>query len=112
MTKQQPARRGMGTVARYWISWYQPGDDHRPIGYPPPLPILGWWKSGETDEAATLCACVEAESAEDAWRAIQDPQAWPDRGEERFCVVRGTDYVPGDRFPLSDWMKPRFGVTQ
>lgn len=95
-------------MTRFWLSWYQPLGDHRPITFPPPEPILGWWCSGETVDAWTLCAAVDAESEEKAWEIIRQKDAWPDAGEVRISSVREKNWVPGDRFPLSDWMKPRF----
>lgn len=95
-------------MMRFWMSWYQPGPDERPVTYPPPKPILGWWTSGETEEVFTICAVVEANSEADAWGEVENIDAWPDRGEKRFCKIH--DGVLGDRFPLSDWMKPRFAT--
>lgn len=97
-------------MSRFWCSWYQPGEDYRPITYPPPPNILGWWKSGETDEAATLCAVVEADNAVQAIGHIRNAKAWPEANDFRFADRAEDGWIPGDRFPLSDWMKPRFGV--
>lgn len=100
---------------RYWVSWWQGGDDARPITYPPPLPILGWWISGERfDDEETeqsICAVVEAESEDQAWEAIKQDGAWPDAGEERFCEQQSSVWIPTNRFEISgDWMKERFGL--
>ena len=95
---------------RFWISWVQPTEDHRPLHYPPGEAILGWWCSGEdcATNNSMLCAVVEAASEKQAKRVIL--KEWPEAGnvEWRFVEERGDDWLPGDRFPLSDWMKPRF----
>ena len=95
---------------RYWLSWWQGGDDYRPINYPPNEAILGWWCSGERyrgeESEFSMCAAVDAESTHAAWAAIRID--WPDMGEHRFCNVKPANFETGDRFPLSDWMLPRF----
>lgn len=90
---------------RYWLSWFQPGDDFRPMTYPPNASVLGWWKSGITEYGSTLCALVREQSESLAWSAIE--QDWPDMEDKRFCEDKGSLFLPGDRFPLSDWMKER-----
>lgn len=94
---------------RFWISWVQRTDDYRSFTFPPKESILGWWCSGyDADEKAILCAVVEAKSVAAAWLAVH--AEWPEaeRSNARFCEVKSSDFVPGDRFPLSDWMKARF----
>jgi len=92
---------------RFWISWIQQTEDFRPINYPPNEAILGWWCSGCTaDEEPILCACVDAQDDSDAEHWIN--KEWPEASEWRFFQERPGDWIPGDRFPLSDWMKPRF----
>lgn len=93
---------------RFWLSWYQPTDDYRPLTDPPHPQVLGWWCSGFRcdDEAATLCACVEAETDEEAKVYVRI--SWPEATEWRFCEEKAGSFVPGDRFPLSAWMKKRF----
>lgn len=98
-------------MTRYWLSWEQPSKDYRPMHSPPALPILGWWCSGWAPaEQAILCAVVEADSEEQAKSALAVD--WPETSavEFRFVSRMAPDYLPGDRFPLSDWMRPRFGV--
>lgn len=92
---------------RFWISWYETSEDHRPLTYPPNQAVLGWWCSGYRcfDNAAAICALVEAESEEEAENAIL--QDWPGEKEWRFLSQVEKDYDLGDRFPLSDWMKER-----
>lgn len=89
-------------MKRFWVSWYQPGEDWRPI-YPDGhgRPFDGrYWKSGErcSDDATTVCAVVDAESEDDAKDAIQ--VFWPEAGEWRFCEEKAMDWTPGDRFPM------------
>lgn len=82
----------------WWISWYQPGKDCRPLTWPPPSPILAYWcTGGAIDGPATLVALVRAPSADHARAAVIDPGAWPDAGDERFCDRRSIE--PGPRFP-------------
>lgn len=88
----------------YWISWYEPGTDHRPLSFPPNKAVLGWWCTGESGNRATICALVRAESEDAAKAAVREDWAadvW------RFCDLRPKINL-GDRFPLEDWMRPRF----
>lgn len=93
-------------MTRFWMSWYQPTEDHRPLAFPPNAAILGWWCTGyRHDNAATICALVQAESEEAAWDAVK--KDWPEM-EQRFSGEREPDYaIKSDRFPLSDWMRER-----
>lgn len=85
-------------MSNYWMSWCEPGDDYRPLTLPLPAAIRGWWCSGyDSDDNATLCALVKAESEDDAKALIC--QFWKP-GYWRFCEERGDDWLPGDRFPL------------
>lgn len=96
---------------RFWVSWIEKGTDFRPVTFPPRLPILGWWCSGyDGDDNAIICAAVEAESHAAAESGIR--QDWPGAGLEgwRFFGEQRPNWTPGDRFPLEDWMKERFGV--
>jgi hypothetical protein len=93
-------------MKRFWISWWQPGEDHRPLGYPPNESILGWWCSGSRDagpdrQERSVCAVVKAASEYDARMAVL--RDWPEATDWRFCNEEADDYRPGDRFPLSDW---------
>jgi hypothetical protein len=95
-------------VARYWISWHQPGTDCRPLSYPPNRWILGWWESGTTDAGSNLCALVEDRTEELAKASIRVD--WPEAdGNWRFCEAKSDDFVPGSRFPIEqgDWMHER-----
>lgn len=104
---------------RFWISWVQKTEDPRPINYPPNEAILGWWQSGyDQNDWPTLCACVDAESASAASCALIEE--WPELEAEimadgfhwRFYEHnKGDDWRPGNRFPLADWMVPRFAVA-
>jgi hypothetical protein len=86
------------TITRYWISWYQPTEDYRPITDPPTKNVLAWWNSGERDSdgAATLCAIIAASSADEAERTIQ--KSWPEAAEFRFNEKKSKDWLPGDSF--------------
>jgi hypothetical protein len=62
---------------RWWLSWYEPIDssgDARPRSWPLPAAIPAYWRSGETEDAAILCALVDAPTAADAWELVE--RAW------------------------------------
>jgi hypothetical protein len=93
---------------RYWLSWNEYSEDHRPLTYPPNEAILGWWCSGEGDGYSTLCALVKATHENAAWRAVK--KDWPQRiFEIRFCdeVEKGFDPRKGGRFMTEKWMEKR-----
>jgi hypothetical protein len=86
-----------------WISWFQPGDDHRPINFPPDKRVLGWWKTGERsyDSASTLVSLVLAKTEEEALSILKID--WPEVDEVRFCEDKN-DTKLSDRFPIKEWM--------
>jgi len=93
---------------RYWISWYQPTEDERPLTFPPNEAVLGYWCSGQrcADDAWTLCALVRAPSAAEAQAAIL--KDWPEASEWRFVNERDKSWRPSARFPLMySWMIDR-----
>ena len=93
-------------MKRFWCSWHQPTADFRPLRDPPNDAVLGWWCSGERgDGVAILCALVRANSAGEVERAIEGD--WPEATEWRFVEERTANWLPGDRFPLRDWMLQR-----
>lgn len=98
--------------SRFWISWEERSPDHRPLTDPPNVAILGWWCSGYGDGYATLCALVEARSERAAKAAVD--QDWPAVGRRvwRFVEERDADWLPGDRFPMSGWMRTRAEVPR
>lgn len=91
----------------WWVSWWQPGDDYRPTGWPPPAPVLAYWCSGERGDddniESSLVALVEAPDEDAAWAAILNPAAWPEAGERRFCNERDRVSPPSDRFRAPKW---------
>jgi len=95
-------------MTRFWCSWEQPTDDYRCLHWPPDERILGYWCSGEAEEAYILCAVVQAKDENDARAAVE--KEWPEFCVEewRFLNPTSNDFVPGDRFPRSDWMIERF----
>jgi hypothetical protein len=96
-------------MSRFWVSWYQPTEDYRPLTYPPNNHILGWWCSGHAEVGSTICAAIEAENEEAAREAVL--KDWPeafDVEDWRFINEKPNDWKPGDRFSLSDWMIERF----
>lgn len=104
MTKQsqQPVR--------FWLSWPQPIEDYRPLTDPPDARVLGWWCSGfDSQDVALLCALVRAANIDEAKAAVR--ASWPEAPSKRqgwrIEAERAANWLPGDRFPLSDWMLER-----
>lgn len=94
------------TIHRFWVSWVQPTKDYRPVNFPPNPKVLGWWCSGYRDEQAIIVALIEAEDEKTAEQVIK--KDWPEWSVWRFIYERDSDYQPpGDRFPLSEWMRQR-----
>lgn len=95
----------------WWVSWYQPTEDYRPLRYPPGDAILGWWCSGQrlADDAWTIVAHVCAANEGEAQATVLTD--WPEATEWRFCDP-GPPKPPGDRFPLNDWMKARYAEAK
>ncbi len=92
------------------FSWNEPdtGDgDFRPIHYPPNANVLGWWVTGYGRDYATLVAFVLATSTEEAEDILE--KDWPGKKQVRYGeVVSDVSKEVDGRFPLSDWMIPRF----
>lgn len=88
---------------RFWVSWYQPTEDHRPIFFPPEK-LLGWWCSGDSDRGDILCALLDADSEKEAKDVLA--MYWPETryiDDWRIWNHVDDDFTTGDRFPLSDW---------
>jgi len=88
-------------LKKFWMSWYQPTEDWRPLKVPLP-DGCHFWCSGYrcSDDAATLCAMWVAESEDRAKAQIQE--FWPEADEWRFVNEVESDWLPGDRFPIAD----------
>lgn len=98
-------------MSRYWCSWVCTEEDHRPVTYPPGAGVLGWWCSGyDAADNSTLCALIEAEDADAVAGVVRAD--WPEFGGAWRIEpkVVPDDFLPGDRFPLSDWMRERVGA--
>lgn len=87
-------------LTRYWVSWEEPGNDSRPIKYPPPPPVKKWWQSGESGEDGSytiICAVIDVRRKGDIALILKGywkPQTW------RFIEPQESlDWRPGDRFP-------------
>ena len=94
---------------RFWCSFIQPTDDHRPLTYPPNEAILGWWCSGyNSEDHAILCALVKAETEGHVWNAIITD--WPEAITMRFCDQVDKGWRPNDRFVITDWQRERIGI--
>lgn len=97
-------------MKRFWISWYQPSEDYRPLTYPPNAAVIGWWRTGDAETmsgitAYSLVALIEARSARAARSSVR--KDWPEAACWRFCDEKPSGWLPNDRFPLSDWMRER-----
>lgn len=94
-------------MTRYWISWSQPGEDYRPLRFPPDEKIIGWWATGFSFNTTSLCAFVVANNDEEAANSIL--KDWPEATQNgwRFFETKDPEFVPNDRFPLSEWMQER-----
>lgn len=95
---------------RFWLSWWQPGADYRPLVFPVAPPIIGWWCTGRRAGAragASLCVLVDAPD-EQAAKAALEPY-WPEAAaaEWRFCEQVAADWDPGERFPKQGTSAPR-----
>ena len=99
-------------MSRFWISWWQPGEDCRPLHFPPKEQrVLGWWRSGSDGERTSICALVEA-SAEWTAKAFV-AEDWPESvdAEWRFVERKPDGWLPNNRFPLEDWMAARIALA-
>jgi len=88
------------------MSWYDA--DARPVCWPAPAGVLGFWESGVTAEEparVTVVALVDAPDADAAQAIIA--AGWPDVGKDRFgwrfVEEREVGFVPGDRFRRPKW---------
>ena len=93
-------------IKYWWVSWYQPTEDYRPLTFPPVPELLGYWCSGSTYEDPprhTLCAAVLGDSEAEAKANIN--KYWPEATDWRFCekCEYEIDGWWSDRFPLPDW---------
>ena len=94
----------------FWLSWPQPTADFRPLTDPPDARVMGWWCSGQdAEDRALLCALVEGRTMQEAKLGVR--ASWPEapsvRCSWRIEQEREDDWTPGDRFPLSTWMRRR-----
>ena len=91
-------------MSRFWLSWYQPGEDYRPLVFPPGQVL--WWCTGyEGSDGgdAILCGLVDAESEEAAWEEVR--KYWPDFKRYRFTERKPDGWQPDSgRFPVVGWM--------
>lgn len=97
----------------WWLSWHQMADpkqglDSRPVKWPPPAEVLGFWESGFAADGSytTVVALVRAPNEREAAKAIA--KAWsPGVGEWRFNREYDASKPPGDRFPPCEWSVKR-----
>jgi hypothetical protein len=94
-------------MKRFWLSWYEPSEDWRPVHFPPNENILGCWCSELSDIGPTVVAFVESKNEQEAWDSID--KEFPREGPRdiRFCEERDFSFLPNDRFPLDPWMENR-----
>lgn len=80
---------------KWWVRWYVPGGDSRPVTVPTPIE---WWCSGYSDTHAINCGIVHAGTEAEALTAVRD-NGWPECEELDFCNAVEPDWRPGSRFP-------------
>lgn len=73
--------------------WHQPGDDYRPITFPPPGP---WWCSGMGDGYSILVAFLPEGVTP------SDPGLWPEAEEVEACSDHDAPEF-SERFPQPKW---------
>lgn len=80
---------------KWWVRWYVPGTDSRPVSVPTPVE---WWCSGYSDTHSINCGIVYAD---DEGAALSEVQAngWPECESLDFCEAVAPDWRPGSRFP-------------
>jgi len=87
---------------RWWVSWYQTGDDTRPLTWPLPSEVAGYWRTGYGARGDTLCAVVDAPTEEKAKAKIDALWGNGGRTDWRFVEPRDSEWEPSpDRFPRS-----------
>lgn len=90
-------------INRYWISWYQPTTDYRPLydskKEKEPLNKLYWCSGQRGDGQWTMCAVVDAKNGKEAKKTVQ--KYWPEAEEWRFCSLKDRKFMPGDRFSVT-----------
>ena len=99
LEKLTQAVRPQNALKSFWVSWYQPTDDYRPLPVPPKSIVKGYWCTGcrDADAASTMVAWVRAEDAACAMARIKE--YWPEAAEWRFCDERAEGWQPNERFP-------------
>ena len=84
---------------RWWVSWWQPTEDYRPLTWPLPEYIYGYWCTGEDAQGRfSLVAWVECDAELKVPELIR--KHWPEAEDWRFCSEVDMDWAPNDRFPL------------
>lgn len=102
-------------IKRWWVSWHQLSNDHRPLTEPPGTEVAAWWCSGSDDVSSIMWAIVHAQTESCAQAAIC--KNWDSNGKEigdwRFVQERKNDWLPGDRFLITkNWERERLGLTE
>ena len=112
---------------RYWIGWYNVDEDwasfSEKYNNEPVNDLLGYWCTGSAwmpsvnDSRPVMVAAVDAVTVLAAVKIIGFE--WPKNDHMlsryndllRFINIEDYDFTPpSDRFPLSDWMIPRFAT--
>lgn len=93
-------------VVRWWCSIVVDGEDGRPLRWPPPDGVLGFWITGHFKDAGgwhtNVCLWVEAPDAAAVRRVVE--AGWPDLcGRPWRIESHEQNNPPGDRFPAPDW---------
>lgn len=98
----------MSNETLWWMSWWEAGEDWRPMGpeWPPPLPIIAYWCTGSDGDMSAVVALVRAADEEAAWAAVRASHCWPTEGRRRFADEITSP--PSDRFQCPEWAADRW----
>jgi hypothetical protein len=78
-------------MPRFWVSWWSEEAKTK-------IPIQTWVADRIIEKEKTLCAfcaVIEAENTDEIWQKLSE--YYPEY-EKRFCMQRGDDFVPPEKF--------------
>lgn len=86
----------------FWISWWQPTEDYRPVYDPSresePFNHNYWCSGSDGSGDWSMCALLKAKNKADAKARIK--KYWPEADVFRFCDEKPDGWTPSDRFPM------------
>jgi len=80
-------------MSTYWMRFYIPGGDPRPMTVPPPCE---WWCSGSSETHSAVCALLVTDDSPEV--VVLDDRFWPD-AEIDSMDEKPDGWRPSDRFP-------------